>query len=1128
MGNGAAGARRRLGVSGLLRHADDALTRFHWQIIQVTPTATPGEFSLWVVVGSAGVRRVVVRVPRVFYLNTRAAVKQEEAPGELVSRTLPHGHPLLNLLKLTVQESQFQASRRQLAAHLGDPDVEGVYEAQVPLLTHLLLSLGTVCSVDSRARSKATAATKTTRTTNATSATNGSSSGGAWDMGHLSMRTTTECPYLPSLLSSRSFLYLYHSGADTRAVYALFVPSLPSLLLLFVSPVPTRDVTAAHLHRHFVAAAAAAHAASPDVPPPPAAASVPVKVEYAGSRQEACKAVQRAIEELRGSHRGPLIALVEDATRTASTLPGGEGTRTAAAAAGAGAGAGGGGSGGLGGVAALESMPCVEVPGNAADSRFPALGWQAAAGRVAVHRCAQAPVWLHQRVSLARYAHIPIGNMRKDWILHTADVFFARALRDNNHVSWSPLASPHAQFNAHAQLTQLHAATLSCCCLFSARFARPSTLSSLAPLPFSSFHIPARNALLCFLLSPPHASSTPPPPSPCASPRPFTPTFSPPPHHPNPLRTTPAPSPAYPLPPAHHGQQLLWLSHTGVPDVGGVAEEEAMSFLDEVSREECVERGDRGGHVMEDEAAMCRSAFKVLRGMVTAWVTDVVRTRSLYADALLQHLYRWICSPSSPLHDPFLHRLLHKIMCKLFALLLAELRRLGATVIYADFSRVILATGRRSLPSAMAYVDYLVAAVNSRDAFELLHVEKQRVWHSLLFLDKFNFGGIVDSTQLEQQQQQPEGEGENGHANGNGAAVADANGGGSGDDAGGASADGAGAGKQADGRGGEDGKMTVLSQWNIADYLPSSVQEYFHLTVSDFIFNPWSCISSYVPHSAPSSSSTLPCFLTLSPSSFPYPLSPLPTLCAALQVQNRLTDNLLHLVRALQAEAERGGEDAEGEEEGGEGRRVEKSGRGGQRGKGRGALGATGGRALELVKAVCHVLSLSAHVQHEVQVLRRQLLRVLRVREFAPEAIFRDPCRSFVLPGVICSYCNDCRDLDLCRDQLLQAGEWRCAVQHCQHPYDLLWVENALLEVMRHRVRSYQLQDLVCNKCRQVKSSRAALHCTCAGTFRCSQQAEQLREGLLVLHSVASTHGFPLLLECLQWVLPLCRATGEK
>ena len=31
-------------------------------------------------------------------------------------------------------------------------------------------------------------------------------------------------------------------------------------------------------------------------------------------------------------------------------------------------------------------------------------------------------------------------------------------------------------------------------------------------------------------------------------------------------------------------------------------------------------------------------------------------------DALLQHIYHWLCSPQSKLHDPALHRVLQKVM----------------------------------------------------------------------------------------------------------------------------------------------------------------------------------------------------------------------------------------------------------------------------------------------------------------------------------------------------------------------------------------------------------------------------------------------------------------------------------
>lgn len=48
--------------------------------------------------------------------------------------------------------------------------------------------------------------------------------------------------------------------------------------------------------------------------------------------------------------------------------------------------------------------------------------------------------------------------------------------------------------------------------------------------------------------------------------------------------------------------------------------------------------------------------------------------------------------------------------------------------------------------------------------------------------------------------------------------------------------------------------------------------------------------------------------------------------------------------------------------------------------------------------------------------LNRDLLRLVDVGEFSEEAQFQDPCRSYVLPEVICHSCNFCRDLDLCKD----------------------------------------------------------------------------------------------------------------
>lgn len=55
-----------------------------------------------------------------------------------------------------------------------------------------------------------------------------------------------------------------------------------------------------------------------------------------------------------------------------------------------------------------------------------------------------------------------------------------------------------------------------------------------------------------------------------------------------------------------------------------------------------------------------------------------------------------------------------QVMKKLFALLLAEFRKLGATLIFANFSKIIIDTGKIDLPAAHAYCDCLLKTLQTR------------------------------------------------------------------------------------------------------------------------------------------------------------------------------------------------------------------------------------------------------------------------------------------------------------------------------------------------------------------------------------------------------------------------------
>jgi DNA polymerase epsilon subunit 1 len=111
---------------------------------------------------------------------------------------------------------------------------------------------------------------------------------------------------------------------------------------------------------------------------------------------------------------------------------------------------------------------------------------------------------------------------------------------------------------------------------------------------------------------------------------------------------------------------------------------------------------------------------------------------------------------------------------------------------------------------------------------------------------------------------------------------------------------------------------------------------------------------------------------------------------------------------------------------------------------------------------------LDASVSTEVLGLRRALLAQVKVREFSSESDFTDPCLSFVLRDVFCTYCGLCRDLDLLRDLGVTGPEdtrWQCV--QCHNVLNRVDIENRLVEEAERLSLSYMLQDLYCPQTRR-------------------------------------------------------------
>lgn len=56
-------------------------------------------------------------------------------------------------------------------------------------------------------------------------------------------------------------------------------------------------------------------------------------------------------------------------------------------------------------------------------------------------------------------------------------------------------------------------------------------------------------------------------------------------------------------------------------------------------------------------------------------------------------------------------------------------------------------------------------------------------------------------------------------------------------------------------------------------------------------------------------------------------------------------------------------------------------------------------------------------VSFQIQSFRRNMLRLIGLGEFSDLAVWKDISYTFILNEVICKACNQCRDVDLCKDK---------------------------------------------------------------------------------------------------------------
>ena len=149
-----------------------------------------------------------------------------------------------------------------------------------------------------------------------------------------------------------------------------------------------------------------------------------------------------------------------------------------------------------------------------------------------------------------------------------------------------------------------------------------------------------------------------------------------------------------------------------------------------------------GSEALFSDSAFANAGVLVLREMVKHWWAEACRGNEM-ADLVVNHLVRWVESPASFLYDRALHRYVQTMSRKAFQQLTADFRRVGAQVVFASASRLLLQTTKAEVGNAYAYSQYVLKSIKAKPLFAFVDLRITEYWDYLVWYDEFNYGGMA-------------------------------------------------------------------------------------------------------------------------------------------------------------------------------------------------------------------------------------------------------------------------------------------------------------------------------------------------------------------------------------------------
>ena len=446
--------------------------------------------------------------------------------------------------------------------------------------------------------------------------------------------------------------------------------------------------------------------------------------------------------------------------------------------------------------------------------------------------------------------------------------------------------------------------------------------------------------------------------------------------------------------------------------------------------------------------------------------------------ALLGGLYGWLSNPSSNLYSPELLSKATQAMNATLDILLDQLKKTGCQIVFANFTKVVFATGKSSVQDVGSFWSSLRLNLAEHPILRALSLDESSVSHAMygmMWFDSSNYACIpVD-------------------------------------------------------RNGEI-SWRVEAQWKLGECLPPALRAPFYTYTSEFLMKPMKALMKLGTSGGTLTNAQKTTELTLYilNSSIPQTRKKLYNFISDVE-QKRQTDMVI-MNAALDEDDEEdevNSDDSDFQDppEVRRQRRINEL-----RAKwefpslpGVQLPQATKGLspAVEFAKFIWEMIALEridARAIEEISAMRNDLLKFFKLSPFSSAAVFENPIKNVSGCKLVNVSCNRCGEtstsVDVVAGPFQGPGLWECTL--CGGVFDRDMVESRLVSQVQTIVRGWQTQTLRCEKCKCAKTRLLAKFCECSGRFQTRINREVAVDAIKVIESVALAHN-------LQWLEQTCK-----